>query len=78
MKKNNQTHYLKITQSFSKSINNKQTTNISKYLKTIPLYINKHHITQPISKSIKYQHHFTLIFFFNTLIFHTNQYKPIK
>lgn len=38
MKENDQAHYLKITQSFSGSVNGEQTTDISECLGTIPLY----------------------------------------
>lgn len=78
MKENDQAHYLKITQSFSGSVNGEQTTDISECLGTIPLYNGKRHITQPMSKSIECRRRFALIFFFCALVFHTNQYKPVK
>lgn len=43
--------------------NGEQTTDISELLGTIPLYIGKRHITQPMSKSIEGRRRFALFFF---------------
>lgn len=63
MKENDLAHYLKITQSFEGPVYGEQATDISEYLGTIPLYIGKRHITQPMSKSIECRRRFALIFF---------------
>lgn len=60
MKENDLAHYLKITQSFYGPIYGEQTTDISEFLGTIPLYLGKRHITQPMSKSIEGRRCFAL------------------